>query len=144
MTTTSLSGSLGRVFVILLSALIVLIVYYGLGYVCVGAVKRKPNVILKEDSEYLYVRKYTLYNKDSCTYRYHKPIIYRGVVTYTSSRYSGIPGKGGHRVYRTHIEYDDHKEHVENGLDYYHKHKEGDTVMIKVSFYPWLEITPLN
>lgn len=137
MTTTSFFG---RVFMILLGVLIV----YGLGYVCVGAIKRKPNVILREDSEYLYVRRYTLYNKDSCVYRYHKPIIYKGVVTYTSSHLTGIPGKGGHWVYSTHIEYDDHKEHVENGPDYYHKHKKGDTVMIKVSFYPWLEITPLN
>ena len=144
MITTNSSGSLLRIFMILLGALIIALIIYGLGYVCVGAVKRKPNVILKEDSEYLYVRKYTLYNKDSCVYQYHKPIIYKGVVTYTSSHHAGIPGKGGHWVYSTHIEYGDHEEHVENGSDYYHKHKEGDTIMIKVSFYPWLKITPLN
>ena len=49
-------------------------------YYLVGDIKRNPNVIIKQDSEYLWVKTYSLYNKDSCIYKYHQPIIYEDEV----------------------------------------------------------------
>lgn len=127
----------------LVYALVLLIMCY-LGYICVGAIKRKPSVIVKEDAEYTYVRRYSLYNKDSCVYKYHKPIIYKGVVTHQSTGFVGVVGKGGRHVYCTYIKYNNNQDHCEIGYNYYATHKRGDTIVIKVSYYPYETITLLN
>ena len=119
-------------------------VFYTMGYCIVGEIVRKPNVILKQDSEYLWVREYTMYNEDSCVYKYHQPIIYEGVVIRRSSRLQGVPGKGGHKVYRTHIQYNGDEEYTEMGFTYYVQHKEGTKVNVKVTFYPYEIVEILN
>lgn len=116
----------------------------GLVYVSVGAIERKPAVVLKEDAQYLYVRSYSLYNEDSCVRKYHKPIRYKGVVTYKSSHFVGLVGKGGHYEYHTYIKYAYNKVHGETGYSYYHAHNNGDTVIIETSFYPYEITKPLN
>lgn len=120
------------------------ILFYCLGYLIVGEIKRSPNVIIKQDSEYMWVKEYSLYNEDSCVYKYHQPIIYEGIVVDRRSHFQGVPGKGGHRVYRTDICYNENVEHTETGWSYYDSHKEGDKVKVKVSFYPWEKIEVLN
>jgi hypothetical protein len=119
-------------------------VFYTMGYCITGEIVRNPNVIVKQNSEYLWVKKYTMYNEDSCIYKYHQPIIYEGVVTYRSSHFQGIPGKGGHIVYKTYIKYNGNEEYREFGYQYYNKHKEGDKVNVKVTFYPWYQVDLLN
>ena len=133
-----------RYILIILLICAVICIFYTIGYCIVGEIVRKPNVILKQDSEYLWIKEYTMYNKDSCIYKYHQPIIYEGVVTYRSSKFQGIPGKGGHRVYRTHIQYNGDKEHTETGLSYYNSHKENDKIKINISFYPFYKLEVLN
>ena len=113
--------------------------FYIMGYCVTGEIVRKPNVILKQNSEYLWVKKYTMYNEDSCIYKYHQPIIYEGVVTHRSSNFQGIPGKGGHKVYRTYIKYNSDKEYIERGFQYYNTHPEGTNVKIKETYYPWYQ-----
>ena len=41
-----------------------LILYY-LGYLSVGIIERNPNVIVKQDLEYLWVKTYSLYNEET-------------------------------------------------------------------------------
>ena len=115
-------------------------VFYTMGYCIAGEIAKKPNVIVKQNSEYLWIKKYTMYNEDSCVYKYHQPIIYEGVVTRRSSRFQGVPGKGGHRVYRTYIKYNGNEEYTKRGYSYYANHKEGDKVNVKVTFYPWYQV----
>lgn len=120
------------------------ILFCCLGYLIVGEIKRSPNVIIKQNLEYLWVKKYSLYNKDSCVYKYHQPIIYEGIVVNRRRNFVGRPGKGGHTVYRTDIHYNRNEEHTETGWSYYNSHKEGDKVKVKVSFYPFHKLDILN
>ena len=126
-------------FLILLCAIL-----YCLGYLAVGIIERNPNVIVKQDSEYLWVKTYSLYNKDSCICKYHQPIVYEGEVIKRKSNFVGVPGKGGYRVYKTYIRYNKNEEHIEKRRSYYNTHKEGDKVKIKVSFYPSYKLEVLN
>jgi len=119
-------------------------IFYIMGYCIVGEFVKKPNVILRQNSEYLWVKKYTMYNEDSCIYKYHQPIIYEGVVTRRSVIFTGIPGKGGHRVYITDIKYNGNEKYRKSEVHYYNNHKEGDKVKVKVSFYPYEEVEILN
>ena len=119
------------------------ILYY-LGYLAVGIIERNPNVIVKQDSEYLWVMTYSLYNKDSCVYKYHQPIIYEGEVINRRIYFAGVPGKCGHWAHSTDIRYNGNEEYAEMGWSYYDTHKEGDKVKIKVSFYPSYKLEVLN
>lgn len=113
-------------------------------YLFIGVIQAKPDVLIKEDTEYLYYKKYKIYNRDSCIYKYHKPIIYDGEIVDKRQHIQGIPGKGGHWVYRTYIKYDDDKEHIENGMYFYSDHEIGDKVKIKIEFYPYENLSVLD
>ena len=120
------------------------ILFCFLGYLMIGEIKRSPNSITKQNSEYLWVKKYSLYNEDSCVYKYHQPIIYEGIVVNRRRNFVGVPRKGGHTVYRTDIHYNINEEHTETGWSYYNSHKEGDKVKVKVTFYPFHKLDILN
>ena len=113
-------------------------------YLLIGIIQANPDVLVKEDAEYLYYKEYEIYNRDSCIYKYHKPIIYDGEIVNKRSYIHGIPGKGGHWVYRTYIKYDGNKEYTEIGYSYYNSHKKGDKVHVKVTFYPSHKIDILD
>lgn len=113
-------------------------------YVFIGKIVRKRTVFVKETTEYVYYKQYSIYNKDSCVYKYHKPIIYDGKVVRRTRNFVGLPGKGGHCVYRTYIRYNNTEEYIESGFFYYHEHEEGDDVKVKVTFYPYEKVEMLN
>ena len=113
-------------------------------YYIIGIIERTPDTLVKEDTEYLYYKEYKIYNRDSCIYKYHKPIIYDGEIVDKRSHIQGIPGKGGHWVYRTYIKYDGDKEYVENGMYFYSNHEIGDKVKITVVFYPYERINSID
>ena len=46
----------------------------------IGAIIQKKDVLVKETSDYLYYKEYTIYNLDSTIYKYHKPITYNGII----------------------------------------------------------------
>ena len=113
-------------------------------YYIIGIIERTPDTLVKEDTEYLYYKEYEIYNRDSCIYKYHKPIIYGGEIVNKNSHIQGIPGKGGHCVYRTYIKYNGDKEHIENGMHFYSNHKIGDKVKITIVFYPYERIYSID
>ena len=121
--------------------IIILVVVFAITYAFIGMNVRKPDVILKEDPEFLYVRKYTLYNRDSAVYKYHKPITHRGVVT---RRSLGVHMGGNQYVSWTRITYSGGKTHKEPGYFYYKNHRVGDTVRLVEVFYPTHEVQALN
>lgn len=108
-------------------------------YLIIGCIVQNRDVLVKEDSEYLYYKEYTLYNRDSAVYKYHKPIIYDCVVVNKrkSGGYVGVPGKGGHPVvhYYTTFEYNG-KRVEEGGSEYYDRFNVGDKLKVKEIFYP--------
>lgn len=130
---------LAALFWIVMISGVVIIMYY-----IIGIIERTPDTLVKEDTEYLYYKEYEIYNRDSCIYKYHKPIIYDGEIVNKSSHIQGVPGKGGHRVYRTYIKYNGDKEHVENGVHFYSNHEIGDKVKITVVFYPYERIYSID
>ena len=112
-------------------------------YLIIGCIIQNKDVLVKEDSEYLYYKEYTLYNRDSAVYKYHKPIIYDCVVVNKrkSGGYVGVPGKGGHPVvhYYTTFEYNG-KRVEEGGGEYYDRFNVGDKLKVKEIFYPHYRI----
>ena len=112
-------------------------------YLIIGCIVQNRDVLVKEDSEYLYYKEYTLYNRDSAVYKYHKPIIYDCVVVNKrkSGGYVGVPGKGGHPVvhYYTTFEYNG-KRVEEGGSEYYDRFNVGDNLKVKEIFYPHYRI----
>lgn len=112
-----------------------------------GGIITKENVIVKRTSDYLYVKKYSLYNKDSTIHKYPATKIYQGVIIKKRSYSSlvGVPGKGGHFVtnYRTIVSYNN-EQHTFTGYGVYHKYKEGDKVKVKVKYYPYYSIDIVN
>jgi len=119
---------------------IIIVVVFAIVYTFIGVVVRKPDVILKEDPEFLYVRKYTLHNRDSVVYKYHWPITHKGVVI---QRSLGMR-IGNQYVSWTRIGYSVGKTHKVPGYFYYRNHKVGDTVHLKEIFYPTHEIQALD
>ena len=106
------------------------------------------DVLVKEDIEYLYYKEYSWWGLDSCVYKYHKPIIYKGKVIdkYTRSHFAGVPGKGGHYVKNYHVvfKFDNRTEDEDRGgsfYDYFHK---GDNVEVIEKFYPRHELIYKN
>ena len=113
-------------------------------YLIIGMIKQPSDVLVKETDEYLYYKEYSLYGKDSIIYRYHKPIIYDGIVIDKSENFVGLAGKGGHWEWHTDIRYNNDQEYRENGSYFYNRHEIGDIVKIRVSFYPYKTIKLLN
>lgn len=112
-----------------------------------GGIVTKEDVIVKRTSDYLYVKKYSLYNKDSTVYRYPATKIYQGVIQNKcrSSHYVGVPGKGGHFIpnYRTTVSYNN-EQHTFTGSNIYRRYKEGDKVKVKVKRYPYYSINIID
>lgn len=107
--------------------------------VILGAIIRKPDILIKETDEYLYYKEYELYNLDSAIYKYHKPIEYEGYVLkkYKSTHFVGVVGKGGHCTtsYYTVFKYND-KTYEESGSSIYNEYCENEKVKIIEEFYP--------
>lgn len=108
-------------------------------YLIIGCIVQNNDVLVKEDSEYLYYKEYTLYNRDSAVYKYHKPIIHDCVVVNKrkSGGYVGVPGKGGHPVVHYHTTFEYNGKRVEEGGGKYYNHfNVGDKLKVKEIFYP--------
>ena len=112
-----------------------------------GFIIAKKDVIVKSTSDYLYVKEYSWYNKDSTVYRYPATKTYQGVVKnrHRSSNFVGVPGKGGHFVtnYRTTVSYNN-EYYTFTGSGVYNKYKKGDKVKVRVIHYPYYSIDIIN
>ena len=116
-------------------------------YLGIGETVNNPDVIIRETDDSIYVKQYSIYNKDSVVRAFKQHKIYVGVVTdkHIHTRFVGVPGKGGHvqTTYRTTIKYNG-ETHYYNGSDYYHRHNEGDKVRVKEFWYPYHDIVVLE
>ena len=125
----------------------VVVITITLGYFITGAVISKPDVIIKQTSDLLYVKQYSLYNRDSTVRVFNAPKIYDGVVTHKHkhSHYVGVPGKGGHHETSYHIEFSyNGKYYRGSGSRLYNQFERGDRVKIRESWYPYHNIEILT
>ena len=117
------------------------------GLLIYGGIITKEDVIVKRTSDYLYVKKYSLYNKDSTVYKYPATKIYQGVIQNKRrwSNFVGVPGKGGHyrTNYRTTVSYNN-EQYTFTGSSMYNKYREGDKVKVKVKYYPYYSVDIVN
>ena len=125
-----------------ISALIILF-----GWLIYGGIITKEDVIVKRTSDYLYVKKYSLYNRDSTVYKYPATKTYQGIIQNKRkyNNFVGVPGKGGHyrTNYRTTVSYNN-EQHTFTGSSVYHRYKEGDKVKVKVKHYPYYSVDIVN
>ena len=125
-----------------ISALVILF-----GWLIYGGIITKEDVIVKRTSDYLYVKEYSWYNKDSTVYKYPATKIYQGVIQNKrkSSNFVGVPGKGRHLQtnYRTTVSYNN-EYHTFTGSSIYCRYKEGDKVKVRVTHYPHYSIDIVN
>lgn len=121
-----------------ISALVILF-----GSLIYGGIITKEDVIVKRTSDYLYVKKYSLYNRDSTVYKYPATKTYQGIIQNKRrwSNFTGVPGKGGHyrTNYRTTVSYNN-EHYTFTSSSVYNKYKEGDKVKVKVTHYPYYSI----
>lgn len=128
--------------ILIISVLSILFIWWVYGFIVA-----KKDVIVKRTSDYLYVKEYSWYNKDSTVYKYPATKIYQGVIQnkHRSSNFVGVPGKGGHFVtnYRTTVSYNN-EHHTFTGSGIYCRYKKGDKVKVRVTHYPYYSIDIVN
>lgn len=116
-------------------------------YLGIGETVNNPDVIIRETDDSIYVKQYSIYNKDSVVRAFKQHKIYEGVVTdkHKHTSFVGVAGKGGHykTSYRTTIKYNG-ETLVCHGSNYYHKYNEGDKVRVKEFWYPYHDIEILK
>ena len=128
--------------ILVISVLSILFIWWVYGFIVA-----KKDVIVKRTSDYLYVKEYSFYNKDSTVYKYPATKIYQGVIQnkLRSSNFVGVPGKGGHfqTNYRTTVSYNN-EHHTFTGSGIYCRYKKGDKVKVRVTHYPYYSIDIVN
>ena len=124
---------------LIMTIIIILVIVIGFS----GIVVKHKDVLVKQDTEYLYYKEYEWFNLDSAIYKYHKPIKYEGIVINKrkGSHVVGVVGKGGHIVTDHYITFkfgNNVKE--ENNIDLYNNFRLNEHMTVIEKFYPYYEI----
>lgn len=123
---------------ILFGALLTIITI-GILYLLVGCIRTNPDKILERNAEYILVKEYKWNNRDSVIYKYPADKIYTGVVIdkERTSRYVGVPGKGGHPDvdYYVTIKFNNQIFKTDD-YQLYHKYNKGNNIKVKEVWYP--------
>ena len=108
-----------------------------------GCIVKKRDVIIRRTNEYLYVKEYGWYNRDSVINKYKADKLHVGVLLdkRVSRSFVGVAGKGGHAVtsYFVTIKFDNRVVEKNNSKIYY-KYERGDKVSVRESWYPYYRI----
>lgn len=118
----------------------------GILYLVIGCIVTNPNEIIEQNSEYIVVKEYKLYNSGSTINKYPTDKIYDGTVIDKEkhSYYVGVPGKGGHPQTRKHVtvQFNGRTLQIESS-SLYNKYNEGDQIKVKEVWYPRHDIIVL-
>ena len=128
----------------IITAIIAIIIVTILSILVIGLVETKPDKILEKNSEYILVKEYSWYNRDSTIYKYPADKIYTATVIDKErhSRYVGIPGKGGHSTTSYYITISgNNRQHRIQSSNLYHKYNKGNRVKVKEMWYPRHNVT---
>ncbi len=111
----------------------------GILYLLVGCIRTNPDKVLERNAEYILVKEYKWNNRDSVIYKYLADKIYTGVVVdkERTSRYVGVPGKGGHPDvdYYVTIKFNNQIFKTDD-YQLYHKYNKGNNIKVKEVWYP--------
>lgn len=106
-----------------------------------GVLMKKPSVKINEDNEYIYIKKYSMFNCDSSINKYHKDVYYNVTIIdkRKSSGFVGVCGKGGHPKtwYFITIKYETGEIEEYDDRNVYHNYEIGDKLIMKEIWYPY-------
>ena len=126
--------------------IVLLVLASGILYLFIGCIVTNPNEIIEQNSEYIIVKEYKLYNSGSTINKYPADKIYDGVVIDKErhSYYVGVPGKGGHHQTRKYVtvQFNGRTLKIESS-SLYNKYNECDKVKVKEVWYPRHDIIVL-
>lgn len=130
----------------LLYAAVLVSLASGILYLFIGCIVTNPNEIIEQNSEYIIVKEYKMYNSGSTINKYPANKIYDGVVIDKEkhSQYVGVPGKGGHPQIRKYVtvQFNGRTLRIESS-SLYNKYNEGDKINVKEVWYPRYDIIVL-
>ena len=128
-------GSISKI----LSGILLTILTIGILYLLIGCIRTNPDKVLERNAEYILVKEYKWNNRDSVIYKYPADKIYTGVVINKerTSRYVGVPGKGGHPDVDYYITIKFNNQIFKTD-DYqlYHNYNKGNNIKVKEVWYP--------
>lgn len=128
-------GSISKI----LSGILLTILTIGILYLLIGCIRTNPDKVLERNAEYILVKEYKWNNRDSVIYKYPADKIYTGVVINKerTSRYVGLPGKGGHPDvdYYVTIKFNNQIFRTDD-YQLYHKYNKGNNIKVKEVWYP--------
>jgi hypothetical protein len=107
--------------------------------ICIAAfVMHKPDEVVRETSDSIYVKHYSMFGTSSEVIEYSQPKIHDGVVTHKerTRHFRGVVGKGGHWVTRYNITIEFNGKTIKyNDQQLYEKYEKGSMVKVKESWY---------
>jgi hypothetical protein len=107
--------------------------------ICIAAfVMHKPDEVVRETSDSIYVKHYSMFGTSSEVIEYSQPKIHDGVVTHKerTRHFRGVVGKGGHWVTRYNITIEFNGKTIRyNDQQLYEKYEKGSMVKVKESWY---------
>ena len=126
--------------------IVLLVLASGILYFFIGCIVTNPDKIIEQNSEYIIVKEYKLYNSGSTINKYPADKIYDGVVIDKERHtyYVGVPGKGGHPQIRKYVtvQFNGRTLRIESS-SLYDKYNECDKVKVKEVWYPRYDIIVL-
>lgn len=129
-----------------LFGILLTILTIGILYLLIGCIRTNPDKVLERNAEYILVKEYKWNNRDSVIYKYPADKIYTGVVINKerTSRYVGVPGKGGHHStsYYVTVQFNGTTQTFRSS-NLYRKYNKGDKVRVREVWYPGHNITVL-
>ena len=118
--------------------LMISIMVVGLAIGITALVMHKPDEVLRETEDSIYVKHYNMFGTSSKIIEYSQPKIHDGVVTHKEKvrHFHGVPGKGGHWVTRYNITIESNGKTLRyNDRQLYDKYEKGSQVKVKESWY---------
>ena len=126
--------------------IVLLVLASGILYFFIGCIVTNPDKIIEQNSEYIIVKEYKLYNSGSTINKYPADKIYDGIVIDKERHtyYVGVAGKGGHpqtSKYVT-VQFNGRTLRIKSS-SLYNKYNEYDKVKVKEVWYPRRDIIVL-
>lgn len=118
--------------------LILSVIVVGIAIGIAAVSMHKPDEVVRETADSIYVKKYNMFGTDSKIVVYNQPKIHDGVVTHKerTRHFRGVVGKGGHWVTRYNITIEYNGKTIRYNDRYlYEKYEKGSQVKVKESWY---------
>ena len=118
--------------------LIAFVLIVGIAFSIAAIVMHKPDEIVRETADKIYVKHYNMFGTSSKVITYPQPQIHDGVVTHKEivRHFHGVPGKGGHFETHYNITIESNGKTIRYDNRYlFEKYEKGSMLKVKESWY---------